>query len=293
METATAIQYKYDVKAMLAAMEDILTSNPPSDATGYFKTLQQAPLSTAVLNTAFATASRKAGKGIITLTESQRQKINSIVTGWAPEQIPADRLLRTWLILYYSPPDFATYKRSLENLFLTASVSELVALYSALPLLPNPSAWKDRCAEGIRSNIGDVLEAIMYNNSYPAATLEEAAWNQLVLKALFTGKDLNRIQGLDARRNAELAIVLHDFTHERWAAHRQAPPQLWRLVAPFITEQRLPDFKRALEHADISTRQAAALALWQAATPEAAALLDQYPELKQAASDGTLRWAYF
>lgn len=292
METAIAIEYKYDVKAMLAALEDVLASNIPSGATGYFKSLQQTPLSTAALNTAFATASRRVGKMVITPTASQQERINNLVNEWAAEQMAADRLLRSWLLLYYSPADFAVYKRSLENLFLTASVNELTALYAALPLLPNPSAWKDRCAEGIRSNIGDVLEAIMYNNSYPAAQLEEAAWNQLVLKALFTGKDLNRIQGLEARRNAELATVLHDFAHERWAAHRQAPPQLWRMVAPFITEQRLLDFKLALESADLSTRQAAALALFNAAAPEAKALLDEYPELKQAASDGTIRWTY-
>lgn len=292
METAIAIEYRYDVHSMLAAMEDMLTSNLSSDAANYLKELKKSPLSTAALNTAFATASRRMGKTIISLTEAQQQNINSIVPGRAPGQITTDRLLRTWLLLYYSPADFAVYKGSVENLFLTASVGELTALYAALPLLPHPPAWKDRCAEGIRSNMGDVLEAIMYDNSYPAAQLEEAAWNQLVLKALFTGKDLNRIQGLEERRNAELAIVLYDFAHERWAAQRQAPPQLWRLVAPFITEQRLPDFKRALDNTDLATRQAAALALSGAPGPEAKSLLDQYPDLKQAASNGTIRWSY-
>ena len=62
-------------------------------------------------------------------------------------------------------------------------MNELVALYSALPLLAYPEAWVHRCTEGIRSNIGPVLEAIMIANPYPSENLSEAAWNQVVLKA--------------------------------------------------------------------------------------------------------------
>src|SRR5699024_3254500 len=119
------------------------------------------------------------------------------------------------------PADKDTYFRIIENLFLAAEMSELVALYSSLPLLAYPELWTKRCAEGIRSNIGSVLESIMYQNPYPAENLNQAAWNQLVLKAFFTDKAVNNIYGLEERANSELASILSDYAHERWAAHRE------------------------------------------------------------------------
>lgn len=290
METVTGLRYSYDVNAFRQVLEEILGNNGAIDLVN---TLKQSSLSITALNTAFATASRKAGKNLVTIGDAQRKSLQEIVPGWMPDHSPADKLLRTWLLVYYAPADFEAYQHSVENLFRAAAVNELCALYAALPLLPNAAAWKQRCAEGIRSNIGDVLEAIMYDNSYPSTHLDESAWNQLVLKALFTGKDLNRIIGLDKRANKELAIVLHDFAHERWAAHRQAPPQLWRLAAPFINENSLVDFQLALENPDIATRQAAALALWGAPGTMAKELLSKYPDLKQAASSGTIQWSQF
>ena len=79
----------------------------------------------------------------------------------------------------------------------------------------------------------------MCNNPYPAENLNEAAWNQMVLKAFFTEKPIDQIIGLDERANERLARTLSDYAHERWAAHRSVNPLLWRCVAPFINEQML------------------------------------------------------
>lgn len=87
------------------------------------------------------------------------------------------------MLLQLDATDKAKYFKTIENLFLAAEIQELVALYSSLPLLAWPELWKMRCAEGVRSNIGLVLEAIMYNNPYPFNYLDEKAWNQLILKA--------------------------------------------------------------------------------------------------------------
>ncbi len=91
-------------------------------------------------------------------------------------------------------------------------MNELTALYGALPFLAFPEAWKLRTAEGVRSNIGSVLEAIMVRNPYPAQYLDEPAWNQLVMKAFFTDKPVHLISGLDERANPELARILRDFS---------------------------------------------------------------------------------
>ena len=64
--------------------------------------------------------------------------------------------------------DKEKYIQKIEAVFRNAEMNELVALYSALPILAFPEEWKMRCADGIRSNIGVVLEAIMHKNPYPS-----------------------------------------------------------------------------------------------------------------------------
>ena len=109
-------------------------------------------------------------------------------------------------------------------------MNEQVALYSALPVLAYPEEWISRCEEGIRSNIGLILEAIMYHNPYPAHYLSEAAWNQMILKAFFTEKNVQQIVGLKQRNNARLAATLQDYIEERLAAHRTVNEEIYKLL---------------------------------------------------------------
>jgi hypothetical protein len=169
-------------------------------------------------------------------------------------------------------------------------MNEQTALYSSLYFFAYPNLWQQRCAEGIRSNIGTVLEAIMYHNPYPAKYLGEKAWNQLVLKAFFTEKDINSIVGIDERSNAELAHTLLDYANERWAAHRQVNPQLWRMVSNFITDASLPHFQRLLQSDNEKEQHAAALSLYNSHYQPATDLLKQHPHLVQQLQQHTLSW---
>src|SRR5690606_25491827 len=123
-----------------------------------------------------------------------------------------------------------TYLKKINALFAAAEMNEEVALYSALPFYAYPEEWIAKCANGIRSNIGTVLEAIMYHNPFPARYLPEAYWNQLVLKAFFTEKDVNKITGLYERVNPALADTLSDYVLERQAAHRTVAPEIFKLI---------------------------------------------------------------
>ena len=51
--------------------------------------------------------------------------------------------------------------------FDTAEMNELVALYSALPVLAYPEQWLFRATDAVRSNMGVVYEAIALGNPYP------------------------------------------------------------------------------------------------------------------------------
>src|SRR5699024_10958728 len=168
----------------------------------------------------------------------------------------------------------------IESLFRSAEMNEQVALYGSLPLLAYSEAFRKRTAEGLRTNIDRVFEAIALDNPYPSEYLEEAAWNQLVLKSFFMDIAINRIMGLDKRANQTLAHILSDYAHERWAAGRSVNPLLWRPVAPFIDENILPDIERLFESEKEAERKAAALASSQSTFQPTKELLKQNPILQ-------------
>lgn len=131
------------------------------------------------------------------------------------------RLARVWLLLQIPQDPKEECIKNIETLFDTAELNELVALYSALPLLPYPWEWLSRATDAVRSNMGFVFDAISLLNPYPELYFPESAWNQLVLKTIFNGKPIHLIYGLDRRKNKELAISISDFIDERFAAGRK------------------------------------------------------------------------
>lgn len=157
-----------------------------------------------------------------------------------------DRLARVILLLSLDTGDKVEFAETIETLFKTADNRESEALYGSIPLLNYPDEWKSRATEAIRSNVGLIFDAMAFNNPYPAQYFEENAWNQLVLKTIFNHKSIWRITGLENRRNQELATAISDFAHERWAAYRTLPPEVWYLTEPFPGERYWNDVELLL-----------------------------------------------
>jgi hypothetical protein len=232
-----------------------------------------------LISIAFAAIPKKTSRNKIEINEKETETLqkfrqNFLIKGWS-----IDRLCRVWLLLHLDSRDEINYIHTIERLFWTAEMNEQVALYSALPVLAYPHHWQKRCTEGIRSNIGVVLESIMCNNAYPFENLDQAAWNQMVLKAFFTEKPVHQIIGLDERTNQELAQILSDYAHERWAAHRTVHPMLWRCVAGFIDDKIFPDIERVASSENELERKAAVLVCRQSNYPPAQELLNIHPAL--------------
>ena len=252
--------FGYDATKMKGLIWEVIVKNTSAETQEWLQKLGNIQNGTANFNTAFILAPRKTGKAIIHFSKAEKEELSAIRSGFSVDGWAIDRLCRVWLLLQLDATDKDKYFRTIENLFLAAEMNELVALYSALPLLAYPEIWVKRCAEGIRSNIAGVLEAIMLHNAYPAENLEQAAWNQLVLKAFFTEKPVQLITGLDVRANKELAYTLVDYAKERWAAGRKVNPMLWRLVGKFIDERIFNDILIGLTHDDAAEKNAIALA---------------------------------
>ncbi len=239
---------------------------------------------------AFSLLPRYFPKEPLQLTKENLAAANALRTGFSPAGFTEVQVARVLLALSIPQENEERYLKTLNTLFTTGEVSELVALYSALPLLPHPQLLKARAAEGIRTSMTVVYDAVALNNPYPADYLDEDAWNQMVLKAVFMERPLDKIYGIDNRANKQLARMLSDYAHERWAASRYVTPELWRPVGPFLEERLLKDMERLLEKGDELEQQAAALAIKNSTLLKARELLFRKPELKTRAEKNEFDW---
>jgi hypothetical protein len=233
--------------------------------------------------------SRKLGKAPLALPRAELSAATRARPGWDPSQWTVDQAGRVVLLLAVAG-DVDAFVRRLDQLCATADIDELVAFYRGLPLYPDPPRHRLRAAEGVRTNMKVVFEAVAHRNPYPAEQLAEDAWNQMVLKALFVGSELDPIVGLDGRANAALARMLGDYAHERWSAGRPVSPELWRCVGPFAQGSLLADLERVLSTGMPPERAAGVLALQRARDPEARRLLERYAAVRDAVAAQGIDW---
>ncbi|RIJ34461.1 EboA domain-containing protein [Pontibacter oryzae] len=287
--------YQADINTTQTYLLEILERSTTTEGLTWL-TNKMAEVTTAehsnrALYLAFSAAPRFIGRDRLRLNQQEKEMASMLRPGFTPVHWSAAQTARTLLILSLPHQDGEAFYKAIEQLFNTADMGELVALYAAMPLLPHPELFRKRAAEGFRTNMGDVFEAVALDNPYPADYMEEDAWNNMVLKTLFVGKPVYRIYGIEKRRNAKLARILSDYAHERWAAGRPVSPELWRPVGPFIDEAILEDIKKLFAQPNELEQEAAALACAQSSSQSAKALLDAHPQLKARVENGEITWS--
>ena len=238
---------------------------------------------------AFSSVPRFVAPQPLTLSEAQRQAADQQRAGLEPHHWGLRHTVRAYLLLLLSENASSSFVAILTRLLETADVNEQVAMYQSLPLLPDSETLVPLTINGLRTNITSVFDAIALRNPYPADHLDEAAWNQLVLKAVFMQRPLYLIHGADSRTNPALARILVDFAHERWAANRPVTPELWRFVAPYLDASHQPDLERVITSENPWERAAGVLAMQRSHVPELRSLLESH---READSDitGSLTW---
>ena len=242
---------------------------------------------------AFSAVPRFVGKADLAWSSEELERAGTLRKSWSPQHWSSDQAARALLLLSLPVEDRERYLKTLNQLFQAADVAELVALYQSLPLMAYPEQHVLRAAEGIRSNMTTVFDAVALRNPYPFEHLEEEAWNQLILKAVFIGRPLHPIVGLDQRTSLELARMLIDYAHERWSAGRTVTPEIWRLIGPHADAPMLEDLSKTLADAEPQQQEAAALALSHCPLPQARKLLESQPNLLSAIHEGSLTWETF
>ena len=231
---------------------------------------------------------RKLGKQDLALSEADLAEAARARVGWDPRGWSVDQAARIVILMQGGTGD--AFAGQFTQLCRTADVSEQVAFYRGLPLYPDGQRLEPQAAEGTRTNMRAVFEAVAHRNPYPKEQFSENRWNHMVLKALFVGSTLHPIQGLDERANPPLARMLSDYAHERWAAGRPVSPELWRCVGPHADAEALADLQRVLAAGSAVERQAAALALSACPAAKAKELLAAAPDLAAAIEGGKLGW---
>lgn len=237
---------------------------------------------------AFSMASRFFSKDPLYISEKDLKEADEIRSGFQPAGLNLLQAARIYLLLLLPAADQAAWFEAWHKLFETADMHEQEALYAALPLMPYPQMLTKQAAEGIRTNITPVFDAVALENPYPADFLPQDAWNQMVLKAVFMQRPLYKINKAGERANAELTQMLIDFSRERRAAGRKVVPELWYLTGRFLTGENFGDIERVVREGETVEREAALLACSMSTLPAAKQLLEEHPDIKEAIITGKL-----
>lgn len=202
----------------------------------------------------FGLISRNIPSTILQLTTEEKALIEALYPGFTENNWDLQQLCRS-LLMTHLPLDQNV--EIVKNLAEMAAIKELVCLYKGLYFLKNAPDFVLMVQEGIRTNMVAVFDAIALENPFASKYLPVDAWNQLVLKAVFMGRPLYQIIDLDLRKNEKLALIVHDFIHERWSAGRLVTPEIWRLTAGYVNSEIAADLVNAIQTGDTLTQQAA------------------------------------
>ncbi|MBD0305938.1 MAG: EboA domain-containing protein [Nitrospiraceae bacterium] len=178
----------------------------------------------------YATAGRRLPSAAVCLTDEEHSRLRQLGITW-PVGETLDELGRIWMLISaVSCLTDGTFQTLLSDCYEQGDVRERRAVLRALPFLPEGGRFIPMAVDACRSHIQPVFEAVACENPYPAGHFPEPSFNQMVLKALFTGVALNRVIGLDARITPELTRMAKDYASERRAAGRSVPADLERLI---------------------------------------------------------------
>jgi len=147
----------------------------------------------------------------------------------------------------------------LRDLYRFGDAAERRGLLRALRYLPVADRAMDILDDAIRTNDTRLVAAAL--GPYATEHLDDAAYDQAVLKCVFIGVPIAPLDGLPGRATPETARMLAAFVHERVAAGRDIPAEVWDVIDrhPPAAELAAIEAERESEFAD--RREAAERAL--------------------------------
>ncbi len=233
---------------------------------------------------------RKLPRNDLELSKANLDQANALKPGWDPSDWSIDVAARIAVLCRVADRDPIAFGALFQTLCQTADLSESMTLYRGTAVFPESDRMDKQIAEGLRTNMRAVFEAIAHRNPYPQVNFDQHRWNHMILKALFIDSTLAPIQGLDERANEELAKILCDYAHERWAAGRVVTPELWRCVGPFATGTMIDDLQKVVESTTDNECYAGLFALQASSDPRAATILAQQADKLEQLNQSAITW---
>jgi hypothetical protein len=195
---------------------------------------------------ALGLAPRKLGKADLVPSADERHAADQLRHGLDPTDWSVDQTARICFTLAFYQADDASFAHQVSLLVDTSEINELLAIFRGFALFPHPQALEPKAREAIRSTMRPVYEAMAHRNPYPLEFFDEAAWNQMIVKAFFLDSSVWQIQGMDQRYNTDLSIMLIKLVQERWAAGRFIAPEIWRGAVPCANSEGVTVILQAL-----------------------------------------------
>jgi hypothetical protein len=183
------------------------------------------------LGMALGLVSRRIGRADLSPTEDDMAAAQALGRRWKPATWGTHEVARVALVLATWNGEPAAFAARVDRLCGTGELSEHVACLKGFAVFPAPELLHTRAREAMRSSVQPVFEAIACHNPYPADHFDAAAYNQMVVKCVFSGLPIATLVGLDERRNDDLVRMLRDLVSERHAAGRPVADAVHEWIA--------------------------------------------------------------
>src|SRR3954453_9941604 len=147
----------------------------------------------------------------------------------------------------------------LAELYRYGDAAERRGILRALPFLELGDRGLYLLDDAIRTNDTRLIAAAL--GPYATEHLPDAAYDQAVLKCVFVGVPITGLDGIPGRVTTDGARMLGAFVHERVAAGRNVPAEVWTVIDRFPPEEEIAAIESELQSPFEDRRAAAERAL--------------------------------
>jgi hypothetical protein len=147
----------------------------------------------------------------------------------------------------------------LAELYRFGDAAERRGVLQALPYLDIEDRGLGLVDDAIRTNDTRLIAAAL--GPYATAHLSDAQYDQAVLKCVFVGVPITGLDGIPERVTPDGARMLGAFVHERVAAGRDVPAEVWIVIDRYPPAEEIAAIEGELDSPFEDRRAAAERAL--------------------------------
>ena len=147
----------------------------------------------------------------------------------------------------------------LAELYRFGDAAERRGVLRALPYLDIEDRGLALVDDAIRTNDTRLIAAAL--GPYATKYLSDEQYDQAVLKCVFVGVPITGLDGIPSRVTPDGARMLGAFVHERVAAGRDLPPEVWTVIDKYPPAEEIAAIEAELQSPFDDRRAAAERAL--------------------------------